>query len=295
MKTKLTLFLVVAGLLQAATGEAQLATGVTLTNLQGKVYNNITIDHTNKLGVIWKGADGGMGQIKYNELAMECWVKLNLSDIAKKYDEAIALQQEQEKKVRLAQAEAARQAAKQQAELTASAQTNSAQRQRQLEAEVAQMRAAGWMELTSDLIENFPEKVRDQIPGDGTIIHKYGWMDATFGSFNTYKDSPDFLGFGVIDSHGNDFIYCVVAKKLYSRETFTAADILAGALDNYTPNPLVNVAFNLKRGDKVRLIGHCDDSGERDSHAWFYIDRIEMIESAADAAAVKKAKEDLGN
>ena len=95
MKTKLGLLLVVAALLQAATGEAQLATGVTLTNLQGQVYNNITIDHTNKLGVIWKGADGGMGQIKYNELAMECWVKLNLSDSAQKYDEAIALQTNQ--------------------------------------------------------------------------------------------------------------------------------------------------------------------------------------------------------
>jgi hypothetical protein len=117
MKMKLALLLVVTLFLRTTTIRAQLATDVTLTNLQGKVYNNITIDHTNKLGVVWTGADGSMGQIKYNDLPMEYWVNLKLSDSAKKYDEAIALQQEQEQKARLAQAEATRQAAKQQAEL----------------------------------------------------------------------------------------------------------------------------------------------------------------------------------
>ncbi len=156
-------------------------------------------------------------------------------------------------------------------------QCRAAQRQMQLDAEAKRMIAAGWMEFTAKLIENFPEKVRDQIPGDGTIIHKYGWMDATFERFNTFKDSQDYLGFGVIDSQGNDFDYCIVAKKLYPQETFTAAEILAGALDNYTHNPLVDVAFNLKRGDRVRLIGYCDDHGGSDSHARFYIDRITVI------------------
>jgi hypothetical protein len=61
------------------------------------------------------------------------------------------------------------------------------QKQARLDAEVKQMRAAGWLEFTSNLIMNFPEKVRDQIPGDGTIIHKYDWLDATFSSFNGGK------------------------------------------------------------------------------------------------------------
>src|ERR1017187_6424629 len=85
-----------------------------------------------------------------------------------------------------------------------------AQRQRQLDAEVAQMRAAGWLEFASDLIKNFPEKVRDQIPGDGTIIHKYGWMDATFRSLNGGGEGG--LGFGVLDSQGNSFDDCLVQK-----------------------------------------------------------------------------------
>ena len=55
------------------------------------------------------------------------------------------------------------------------------QKQARLDAEVKQMQQAGWIEFTSDLIVNFPEKVRDQIPGDGTIIHKYGWMDMNEG------------------------------------------------------------------------------------------------------------------
>ncbi len=128
-------------------------------------------------------------------------------------------------------------------------------------------------------------------------------MGAEYRGLNTFlKPNPDeSLCFGVIDSQGNNFDYCVVAKKLYPKGTFTSAEILAGALNNYTPNPLVNVAFNLKRGDKVRLIGYCDDSlpfaespdGERDIHPWFYVERIEMIESAADAAAVEKEKQDL--
>ena len=36
------------------------------------------------------------------------------------------------------------------------------QKQAKLDAEVKQMQQAGWNELTSDLIENFPEKVRQK-------------------------------------------------------------------------------------------------------------------------------------
>jgi hypothetical protein len=173
------------------------------------------------------------------------------------------------------------------------------QKQARLDADVKQMRQAGWIELSSDLIENFPEKVRDLIPGDGTIIHKYGWMDATFVSFNTLKGSPNVLGFGVKDSHGNSFDYCLVPKKLYKKNVVSSLEIAAGYVDEGTPNPLTNVAFNLKRGDKIRLVGNCDDSlpysqsqhGERDFHAWFYIERIEMIETTAEKKAREQAVE----
>jgi hypothetical protein len=104
-----------AAMLQTATGGAQLATNVTITNLQGRVYRNITLDHTNKLGVIWTAADGSLGQFKYTDLAMDYWEKLNLSNSAQKYVEAAALQKEQqqerERQVRTAQEEAARQKA----------------------------------------------------------------------------------------------------------------------------------------------------------------------------------------
>ena len=95
-------FLLCAAMLQATTGGAQLATNVTVTNLQGRVFRDITLDHTNKLGVIWMGADGSMGQFKYTDLAMEFWNKLNLSNSAQKYIEATALQQEQERQAKIA-------------------------------------------------------------------------------------------------------------------------------------------------------------------------------------------------
>jgi hypothetical protein len=171
-----------------------------------------------------------------------------------------------------------------------------AQRQRQLDAEVAQMRAAGWIEFTSDLIINFPEKVRtlrDQIRADGTIdgaeITRKGWMDATFDDLNTFsRDKDIFLSFGVRDSQGKYFSYCLVLKRI-NKQNFW---------DKGTPNPLVDMICGLKSGDKVRFFGNCDDSlgldenllhYKKDFHAWFYIDRIEMIESAAEKKAQEEA------
>jgi hypothetical protein len=97
------------------TAPAQLATNLTITNLQGKVYRNITLDHTNTLGVVWVAADGSMGEFKYTDLAMEYWDRLNLSDSARNVQEAVALRHQQEQQARMAQEESARQ----QAELAA--------------------------------------------------------------------------------------------------------------------------------------------------------------------------------
>jgi len=55
-----------------------IATSVTFTNLQGRVYNGVTLDHTNSLGIIWTAQDGSMGQIKYTDLSLETWQQLNI-------------------------------------------------------------------------------------------------------------------------------------------------------------------------------------------------------------------------
>jgi hypothetical protein len=57
-----------------------IATNVTITNIQGRIYTGITLDHTNNLGVIWTAQDGSMGQIKFTDLSLESWEHLNLPD-----------------------------------------------------------------------------------------------------------------------------------------------------------------------------------------------------------------------
>src|SRR5208283_3252528 len=60
-----------------------IATSVTFTNLQGRVYNGVTLDHTNSLGIIWTAQDGSMGQIKYTDLSLETWQQLNIAKAIK--------------------------------------------------------------------------------------------------------------------------------------------------------------------------------------------------------------------
>ena len=89
------------------------------------------------------------------------------------------------------------------------------------------------------------------------------------------------LGFDVKDFHGKSFNHCCVSKLNYG----------PNPLDEPKPNPFVSVILNLKPGDKVRFFGDCSDfvRVEEDGTTRFFIDRIEMIESAAE----KKAKEQL--
>jgi hypothetical protein len=156
------------------------------------------------------------------------------------------------------------------------------QRQMQLNAEAAQMRAAGQMEFTADFIQNFPEKVRA----------KEGWMDITFSRFDKYagRGSEMDLGFDVIDKSGNYFDQCCVCRNIYGENFLNDPNAIK-------PNPLVDVVANLKPGDKVRLFGCVGDDNnfgdKRTPTSYFIADKIEMIESAADADAVKKAKEQL--
>jgi hypothetical protein len=160
-----------------------------------------------------------------------------------------------------------------------------AQRQRQFDAEAAQLRADGKMEFTSDLIENFPEKVR----------LKNGWMDAEFLYFDSMggRNNEMDLGFCVKDSQGKYFCHCCVSREIYGQNFLNDPSQIK-------PNPFVDVISNLKDGDKVRFFGNVDDPRTGAIDEWnvtyhFFVDRIEMIESAADSAAVKKVKQDLEN
>jgi hypothetical protein len=150
------------------------------------------------------------------------------------------------------------------------AQMKSAQRQAQFDAEAAQMRQAGQMEFTSDLVENFPEKVNQQ----------RGWMDCEFLELeNIYTSGEEDvnLGFAVADKNDDSFYKCVVPKYLP----------VPGDNTGLQHNPLVEYVTGLKRHDKIRLIGIVSAPLASDFRR-FDVERIEMIETAAE----KKARED---
>jgi len=155
------------------------------------------------------------------------------------------------------------------------------QRQMQLDAEAKQMVAAGLVEATANLIRDFPEKVS----GAG------GWMDAKFikvdSSFLGHPDAC--LGFLVVDKNGDEFYDCGVTKELTPENGRFYND--NGELVALKSNPLVGTVMSLNRGDKIRLIGKKGPN----LNSMFEIEKIEMIESAADAAAVKKVKQNLDN
>ncbi len=150
-----------------------------------------------------------------------------------------------------------------------------AQRQHQFATEAAQMRAAGQMEFTRDLIENFPEKVNQQ----------RGWMDCEFLELeNIYTSGEEDanLGFAVANKNGDSFYKCVVSKYLP----------VPGDNTGLQHNPLVEYITGLKRHDKIRLIGTVSAPLGSD-YRRFEIEKVEMIEPAAEAEAIKKVKEDL--
>jgi len=97
------------------------------------------------------------------------------------------------------------------------------------------------------------------------------------------------LGFQVEDKNGDEYYYCGVTKELTPENGKFYND--NGELVALKSNPLVDVVMSLNRGDKIRLVGKKGPYLD----SMFSIEKIEMIESAADAAVVKKVKEDLGN
>jgi hypothetical protein len=155
------------------------------------------------------------------------------------------------------------------------AEMQAAQKRARLDVEAKQMQLTGMTELTPKFLENFPEKA------DG----KTGWMDCEFLELeNIYaSENPSlYLGFSVQDKNGDCFGKCIAEK-------------IIGENPNRISNPLIEQISKLKRGDKIRLIGEKsalsfdDDMKGR----WiFSIDKVEIIETAAEKKAREDAAED---
>jgi len=132
--------------------------------------------------------------------------------------------------------------------------TKADQKRARLDAEVKQMQQTGMIELTAQLIENFPEKVHE----------KSGWMDAEFieldASANPLGDGEQFASIELVlrvqDKNQDLFSHCVVPKELHGNNYFETHD-----LSDSKPNPLADVVANLKRYDKIRLIGKMSAPG----------------------------------
>lgn len=156
------------------------------------------------------------------------------------------------------------------------------QKQARLDAEVKQMLQAGWIEVTAKTFDNFPEKLRN---------YQKGWMDVTFQDFSRVEFADMQLAFLVKDSNGDFINKCTLFKQLNRPEQDTQP----------IPNPAVAVAMALKKGDKIRLIGHSypDDSQETEitkqaginyyTHFGFLVEQIEIIETAAEKEAREEA------
>jgi hypothetical protein len=155
------------------------------------------------------------------------------------------------------------------------------QRQSQLNTEAEQLKNDGLIELTEKLIENFPEKVDDH----------NGWMDVKFVELREDYVYPRMeLGFWVEDKNGDSFFKCYTEKEFLPDHISNPENI-----SNFPSNPLIPVITNLRRGDKVRLIGEVVNGSFYSQHRLFHVEKVEMIEPAAEAEAVKKVKEDLEN
>jgi hypothetical protein len=166
----------------------------------------------------------------------------------------------------------------------------SAREQARLDAQTKQLTRQGQIELTVDIIKNYPER-----------ISKYLWMDAEFVEFNgdellsltergqhhrserfpmglPITDLREaFIGFRVRDKNGDVFYKCYATKNKQS--------------------PIADQIAKLKRGDMVRLFGEVSSPsrfslrflpdlpnmealGEDKGSLWFQVTSIQMITSA---------------
>jgi hypothetical protein len=115
--------------------------------------------------------------------------------------------------------------------------------------ETKPLRDAGYLELSTKLIENFPEKV-DQ---------KVGWMDCEFLGLSA-DELKSFLpnsvyisiGFHARDNNGDMFIWFIADKKLFTEKL-----------------------MSLKSGQRIRVVGKV--AGMMTSHHWIVVDQITIV------------------
>ena len=152
-----------------------------------------------------------------------------------------------------------------------------AQRQRQLNAEAGQMQSAGLIEFTGKYIDNFPEKTYE----------RNGWLDATFEGLDPdYVYAQMELGFDVEDKNG-DFI-----NKCYVEKVFPPTQVMSpDEIQNLPPSPLLPEVLNLKKGDKVRLIGKVVEGSFYSQHVLFHVQKVEMIQTAAETAKIEVVRQ----
>jgi hypothetical protein len=240
--------------LMIATGaSAQLATNVTITNLSGRVYANVTLDRTNKLGIIWIKADGNTGILKFKDLPADVLAQYGISTST--VQAAIASEQK--------------------AKAQWDARANADAAQMKAAAEQAAKQALG-MELTASLIKNFPEKVRNQ----------RGYMDVEFvelhppsgdGLVSSQTAAEMALNVTVKDKNDDWFYDCEILKDVPRDETKEGESRWSQA--NMKPNPVAAVAARLKRGDKIRLTGMVSELGLSDKLG-FFVGDIKLLSSA---------------
>lgn len=237
-----------------ATGaSAQLATDVTITNLSGRVYANVTLDRTNNLGIIWIKSDGSSGMLKYKDLPADVLLRYGISTNV------------------IQAAVAAEQKAKAQWDAKAKADAT----QLKATAEQAAKQALG-MELTASLIKNFPEKVRNQ----------RGYMDAEFielhppdtdGLVSSQEAAEMAIGITVKDKNGDWFDRCETLKEVPRDPTKEGES--RWSKDNLKPNPTALAAANLKRGDKIQITGMVAEFGLHGDLGLFVAD-IKLVSRA---------------
>ena len=159
-------------------------------------------------------------------------------------------------------------------ELPYLAQVQLAQRQARLNAEVKQMQQAGMIEFTKEILINCNTEFLARLMNENNqsqSMSKWGWMDADYVGPSSTKfwidanSPPITASFCVVDKDQDKLdIYCLDASRASLSQT------IAG----------------LKHGDRIRLIGVALPAGG--GMPAFEINKIEMIESAAEKKAVEQ-------
>lgn len=137
------------------------------------------------------------------------------------------------------------------------------------------MKQAGMMELTISLIEGRTRQ----------YIHEHGWLDVNFWKLDALPRRVEAGSNDELDLPGYHYMQFSITDN--GKDYFSGCSVS----EDYAAS-LLQVAKGLQRGDRIRLTGYIDAPND---DATFMVESIEIIETAADAAAVKRVKDDLAS